>query len=207
MWADAQPFQMVQCLTGKTRWTEGPPPVDRADEFHAFVAGRWHALVRTGYLLTGDHHSAEDLVQSALVRTHRRWDRIERKEAVEAYVIRTMINLQCNHWRRRRIGERLYGVVPEQPTGGREGRDHASAFHLRDELWTALQALPTRMRAVLVLRYFEDLSEAETADLLGCAVGTVKSQASRGLDRLRQIYAREGRGTATLPTETAPEPA
>jgi len=179
--------------------------VDRADEFHAFVAGRWHALVRTGYLLTGDHHAAEDLVQSALVRTHRRWDHIDRKQAVEAYVIRTMINLQCNHWRRRRIGERLYGSVPEPATGGPEGRDHASAFLLRDELWTALQALPTRMRAVLVLRYFEDLSEVETADLLGCAVGTVKSQASRGLERLRQLYVREGLGTATI--STAPEPA
>jgi RNA polymerase sigma factor (sigma-70 family) len=85
------------------------------------------------------------------------------------------------------------------------GRDHASAFHLRDELWSALQALPTRMRAVLVLRYFEDLSEVETADLLGCAVGTVKSQASRGLERLRQIYAREGAAPAAVPI--APEPA
>lgn len=175
--------------------------MDRADEFHAFVTGRWHALVRTGYLLTGDHHAAEDLVQSALVRTHRRWDRIERREAVEAYVIRTMINLQCNHWRRRRVGERLYAAIPEQLS--RE--DHTSAFHLREELWTALQALPTRMRAVLVLRYFEDLSEAETADLLGCAVGTVKSQASRGLDRLRQVYA--GEGARTAPAPVAPEPA
>ena len=199
--ARAQPFSVVQCLTGKTVGRR-PRLVDRADEFHAFVAGRWHALVRTGYLLTGDHHAAEDLVQSALVRTHRRWDHIERKEAVEAYVIRTMINLQCNHWRRRRVGERLYGEVPEQPVGG---RDHASAFHLRDELWSALQALPTRMRAVLVLRYFEDLSEVETADLLGCAVGTVKSQASRGLERLRQIYAREGAAPAAVPI--APEPA
>ena len=180
--------------------------MDRADEFHAFVTGRWHALVRTGYLLTGDHHTAEDLVQSALVRVHRQWDRIERREAVEAYVIRTMINLQCNHWRRRRVGERLFGVVPDRGIGA----DHASAFHLRDELWTALQALPTRIRAVLVLRYFEDLSEAETANLLGCAVGTVKSQASRGLERLRRAYDRDGAATAdatSTPAAVAPEPA
>ena len=157
-------------------------PGERAeDEFRAFVTERWSALLRTAYLLTGDRGRAEDLVQSALVRTHRHWSKIQREGRSEAYVRKTMVNLNTDWWRR--LGSREHAVesVPDASSAA----DAYAAFDLQDELWTALQKLPARMRAVLVLRYFEDLSEAETASILGCSLGTVKSQCSRGLGRLR----------------------
>jgi RNA polymerase sigma-70 factor (sigma-E family) len=161
--------------------------MDAQDEqdFREFVVGQWHSLLRTAYLLTGDRGDAEDLVQSALVRVHRNWQRIERRDAPVVYARRVLVNLNASVWRRRmRLREQPAAQVPE-----RAGADATEAHALRDELWRACLRLPPRQRAVLVLRYFEDLSEAETALTLRISVGAVKSQTSRGLDRLRSILA------------------
>lgn len=157
------------------------PGVRAEDDFHEFVTARWSALLRTAYLLTGDRGRGEDLVQGALVRAHRHWSKLKREGGAEAYVRKIMVNLNTDWWRR--LGSREHAVesVPDAQTAA----DAFAAFELHDELWTALRKLPARMRAVLVLRYFEDLSEAETAAILGCSTGTVKSQCSRGLGRLR----------------------
>ena len=152
------------------------------DDFRDFVTTRWSALLRTAYLLTGDRDRAEDVVQGALVRAHRHWPGIQRSGTAEAYVRKTMVNLNTDWWRRLGSRERRVESVPDR---GLEADTYA-AFELHDELWSAVRQLPTRMRAALVLRYFEDLSEAETAAVLGCSVGSVKSQCSRGLARLRQ---------------------
>jgi RNA polymerase sigma-70 factor (sigma-E family) len=161
--------------------------MDQQDEqdFHDFVVGQWHALLRTAYLLTGDRGDAEDLVQSALVRVHRNWHRIERRDAPAVYVRRVLVNLNASIWRRRsRLREQPTDVLPE-----RAGGDTADVHAQRDELRRACLRLPPRQRAVLVLRYFEDLSEADSAATLGISVGAVKSQTSRGLDKLRAIIA------------------
>jgi RNA polymerase sigma-70 factor (sigma-E family) len=149
------------------------------DGFREFVHSRSPGLLRTAYLLTGDRASAEDLVQTALVKAYRHWGRITAAGSPEAYVRRIMVNERRTWWRRNR-GRELVGGVPERPA-----RDELSAVDDRDAMWRAVLALPPRTRAVLVLRYWEDLSEAETAVALGCSVGTVKSQASRGLRKLQ----------------------
>jgi RNA polymerase sigma-70 factor (sigma-E family) len=151
------------------------------DDFHEFVSVRWNALLRTAYLLTGDRGRAEDLVQGALIRAHRHWSKLQRQGAAEAYVRKIMVNLNTDWWRRLGSRENSVELVPDAQSAG----DAYAAFDAQDELWMALRKLPARMRAVLVLRYFEDLSEAETATILGCSTGTVKSQCSRGLGRLR----------------------
>jgi RNA polymerase sigma-70 factor (sigma-E family) len=160
-------------------------------EFREFVTARWHALLRTAYLLTGDHGRAEDLLQTALMRTHRNWRRIERTDAPEVYVRRILVNVSNSWWRRRL--SRPYELLTHAPPELAATDAHA-AYDLRDELWRAVQVLPPRMRAVLVLRYFEDLPEAETARILGCSVGSVKSQTSRGLDRLRAALSQDPGG-------------
>jgi RNA polymerase sigma-70 factor (sigma-E family) len=159
-------------------------------EFREFVATRWVALLRTAYLLTGDHDRAEDLAQGALIRVHRHWAKVmaendgSEAHTPEAYVRKTMVNLNTDWWRR--LGSR------EKPSGILPGGDRASVvdayaeLELREDLWAELRSLPPKMRATLVLRYFEDLGEAETAEILGCSVGAVKSQCSRGLARLQK---------------------
>ncbi|PZG44519.1 SigE family RNA polymerase sigma factor [Spongiactinospora gelatinilytica] len=151
------------------------------DDFEDFVRARTTSLLRSAYLLTGDQHLAEDLVQSALARTHGAWRRLRRSGNADAYTRRTMYNLQVNWWRRRRFTETGLDFAPERahPDGTDEGA-------LRLDLRRALLCLPPRQRAVLVLRYLEDRSEAEAADVLGCTVGTIKSQAAKGLARLRR---------------------
>jgi RNA polymerase sigma-70 factor (sigma-E family) len=153
-------------------------------EFTAFVAARGQALLRTAYLLTGDHQAGEDLVQTALAKTYVAWPRIRAREAVESYVRRTMVTTQSSWWRRRRRGETptdpQSGDLPEPP-GHDPIRDHDE----RDRLWRHLAALSERQRAVVVLRFYEDLGEAEVAALLGCSAGAVKSHTSRALARLR----------------------
>lgn len=159
------------------------------DEFARFVAARSRTLLRTAHLLTGDLAAAEDLLQIALLKTYRHWPRLTNREAPDAFVRRVMVTSQASWWRRR-VREDTARVVPERAVA-----DSTGAADVRDELWRALARLPVRMRAVLVLRYWEDLSEAETARVLGCSAGTVKSQASRGLARLR---------TELAPSEVAP---
>lgn len=147
--------------------------------FPEFVALRYADLLRTAYLLTGTREAAEDLVQSALLSTMRRWSTIVEPMA---YVRRAMVNYRTSLWRRMGSRELLTPAPPDRVVP-----DGAAGQAERDELLAALSRLPVRMRTVLVLRYWEDLSEVETARILGCSVGSVKSQASRGLTRLREV--------------------
>ena len=166
--------------------------MDATDEaaFREFVVSQWHTLARTAFLLTGDRGDAEDLVQSTLVRVHRHWTRIERTDAPYVYARRVMVNLNTSIWRRTRIAHHLTAAPPERSGGP----DDAATVDLRDELLRACRTLPPRMRAVLVLRYFEDLPEAEVAAALGISTGTVKSQTSKALDRLRAALAADPDG-------------
>src|SRR3954447_8566442 len=155
--------------------------------FRDFVTAYRPRLVRHAFLLCGDPDEAHDLVQIALERLHRRWRQVERVEVPEAYVRRVLINLASSWWRRRlRVRVVPYADLP--PAAERRESDRSAAYAERDALWRAVMTLPPRTRAVLVLRYFEDLSEAETARQLGCSVGAVKSQCSRGLARLRTTW-------------------
>jgi RNA polymerase sigma-70 factor (sigma-E family) len=151
-------------------------------DFTAFVAERAHSLLRTAYALTGDRHAAEDLVQNALGKAYARWRRIE--DEPEPYVRRMIYNDFVSSWRRsRRRAEISVAEPPDRSGPARLENDAALRMLLRD----ALMALPPRQRAVLVLRYFEDLSLQETAAVLSCGQGTVASQASRALAKLREI--------------------
>jgi RNA polymerase sigma-70 factor (sigma-E family) len=151
---------------------------ERPSTFDDFVAARGDALWRSAWLLTGDAHLAEDLVQTALAKSYRRWERIDDVGGFEAYVRCTLYTTYVSWWRRRWNGERPTGQLPESPA-------ETTDLELRRDLLTALAALPRGQRAVLTLRYFEDLSERETAETLGCSVGTVKSQAARAIAALR----------------------
>ena len=146
-----------------------------AEVFDAFVRARQAALLRYGTVLTGDRHRAADLVQDALERTGLAWSRVQRQGDPEGYVRRVMANRNISQWRRLRR-ERLVDVPPEQSYEDRTPDD---------VMWDVLAQLPRRQRTVLVLRYYEDLSEAEIARVLGVAPGTVKSQASKGIAALR----------------------
>lgn len=154
-----------------------------AGEYELFVRSRTPALLRCAYLLTGDQHLAEDLVQTALARTHRAWSRLHESSNAEAYTRKVIYHLQVTWWRRPKIAETLPGVIPERGGGGDPGERVASRAALRQ----ALLRLTPNQRAVLVLRFFEDRSEAETAEVLGVSIGTVKSQTSRALERIRKV--------------------
>jgi len=157
---------------------------DAEEAFRVFVNARWEPLRRFAFALTGDLGHAEDLLQTALLNCHRHWGRI-RADNPEAYVRRSVINLNTSWWRRRRLAEYPTPALPDV-----EAPDAMARFDTREEIWAAILALPARMRAVLVLRYFEDLPEADVAAILGCSAGSVKSQASRGLTRLRSVLER-----------------
>jgi RNA polymerase sigma-70 factor (sigma-E family) len=153
--------------------------------FEEFVQSSSPRLFRTALLLTGhDRAAAEDLLQVALERAYRHWARICRSEEPERYVRRILANASNDRWRR--AARRPEHAMPEGEVAQVAG-DHAGTVADRDLLMRALAALPKRQRAVLVLRYYSDLSEPEIADILGCSLGTVKSQASRGLARLRAM--------------------
>ncbi|MGK5518530.1 SigE family RNA polymerase sigma factor [Micromonospora sp. URMC 107] len=170
------------------------------EEFRDFVAARSSALLRTAYLLSGDWATAEDLLQTALTKTYLAWRRLGGIEAIEPYARRVMINTSTSWWRRRWHGERPTEVLPE-----RAGVDEIEQQLDRDLLWRHLSALPSRQRAVLVLRFYEDMSEAQTAALLGISPGTVKSQTSRALGTLRRRMGVEA--ALDLPTGADPTPA
>ena len=148
-------------------------------DFDEFVASRSSRLLRTAYLLTRDHALAEDLLQTALTKAWFSWSRIESDP--EPYVRKILVNTFASWWRRKWSGEHAYAEPPE-PEPGPSGQDRADQRH---DLWEAMGRLPRRQRAVVVLRFVEDLSEAETARLLGVAPGTVKSQTSKALAKLR----------------------
>lgn len=147
------------------------------DGFDGFVAARGDALWRSAWLLTADRHGAEDLVQTALAKSWRAWERVG-PDGFEAYVRRVMYTTYVSWWRRKWRGERPTEHLPEQAAAA-EDRD------TRNDLVAALDRLPRGQRAVVVLRYFEDLTEQQTAAVLGVGVGTVKSQCSRALTALR----------------------
>lgn len=152
------------------------------DGFREFVAARSRALLQAAFLLTGDEGQAQDLVQTALVKVWPHWTRVSRAGAPEAYVRRVVLTTFLS-WRRRR----WLGEVPiVSPLAAGSVDDFAGAVDQRHTLVRALRELPPRQRAVLMLRYFEDLTEAQTAEVLGCSIGTVKSQAFKALARLRQ---------------------
>src|SRR5687767_5282919 len=147
--------------------------------FETFVAARSGDLLRTAFLLTRDRGHAEDLLQTALVKAYRRWDRI-RSEDPYPYVRRVLVTTAAS-WRRRRSTQEIVSLPAYDPPGPDSTEDVAE----RERMVAALGTLPPRMRTVLVLRYVEDLSEVATADLMGCSIATVKSQTVRGLARLR----------------------
>jgi RNA polymerase sigma-70 factor (sigma-E family) len=158
----------------------GVSGMDTEDDFRQFVAARQRALMRTAWLLTGDWGKAEDLVQTALVRAWPHWKRAAGEGTPEAYVRRIMINKALD-WRRRLWrGEVPTEILPDVGAAVQQDLD------TRQVLVNALRRLPPRQRAVLVLRFFDDLSEAATAAAMGCSVGTVKSTTSRALTALRQ---------------------
>ncbi len=144
--------------------------------FEEFVTLRSSALLRTAYLLTRDHAHAEDLLQTALTKAWFAWKRIDSNP--EPYVRKIIVNSYASWWRRKWHGEQPTEVLPERAAAGPDG-DAAQ------DLWTAMARLAPRQRAVIVLRYFEDLTEAQTAAILDCSVGTVKSQTSKAFARLR----------------------
>jgi RNA polymerase sigma-70 factor (sigma-E family) len=160
----------------RTEPPEARVTAEPATDFESFVAARSGALFGTAVLLTGDRHVAEDLLQTALAKSWLSWRRISGDP--EAYVRRVLINTYISMWRRKWNGEPPTETLPE--TESPAGTDPAA----RQDLVAALHRLPKRQRAVLVLRYLEDLGEREVAALLGCSVGTVKSQASRALAKL-----------------------
>ena len=152
----------------------------RANGFRDYVMSRSPSLLRAAYLLTGNRADAEDLVQAALAKTYQAWDRIEDRAALDGYVRRAMINTHISWWRRRKFEEYPTDELPDQPVA-----DHAGRSDLQDSLRSAVERLPQRMRAAVVLRYYEDMTEAEVADVLGVSLGTVKSTVSRAVAKLR----------------------
>jgi RNA polymerase sigma-70 factor (sigma-E family) len=156
--------------------------------FREYVEARQAHFLRVAWLLTGDWHTAEDLLQATLLAVWPRWGRIVRTGEPDAYVRKSLVNRSLT-WRRRRWhGEVPAAALPDITAV----QDELGAVDLRDALARALADLGPRQRAVLVLRYYEDLSEAATAEALGCSVGTVKSQAARALASLRRLLPTEG---------------
>jgi RNA polymerase sigma-70 factor (sigma-E family) len=162
------------------------PVVDVDHGFDAFVRDHARSLARSAFLLTGDRQLAEDLVQTALAKVALRWSRVvaggDPAPYVRVVVVRTAIA-----WRRRR----WHSEVPTSPVPDAASRDAVTAVAARDRLQRALQLVPPRQRAAVVLRFYEDLTEADTARVMGCSVGTVKSQTAKALSRLRQILGDE----------------
>jgi RNA polymerase sigma-70 factor (sigma-E family) len=152
----------------------------RDEEFTAFVAARSRALLGTAYLLAGDRGRGEDLLQTALLKTYLAWPRLREPQAAEAYVRRTMVTTSISWSRRRWRGELPAAELPHQVTP-----DATTQVDRRDEVWPHLRGLAPRQRAVLVLKFYEDLPETGIAELMGCSVGTVKSQTHRALATLR----------------------
>ncbi|WP_329118687.1 SigE family RNA polymerase sigma factor [Streptomyces sp. NBC_01465] len=165
----------------------GPPARDA--DFTEFTASAYPSLLRTARLLTGDRHTAEDLVQAALVRVYLHWGRSAAWESPQAYARKVVVNLYAT-WRRRSWHREVpHALQGERPDGA---DDATGGTDTRIELRRALTSLPRAQRAVLVLRFYEDLSVEQTAELLGCSPGTVKSRTNRALERLRATGALTG---------------
>jgi RNA polymerase sigma-70 factor (sigma-E family) len=186
----------AELYLSRERWSP-PEPVGEADSsevtpqafstepvgFDSYVRRQSSALLRLAYLLTGDHHRARDLVQSTLTKMLPRWDGVAARGDPHAYVRTVMVHTALG-WRRRKWqAEQPTGDLPDRPVNG----DPVAAVADRERLRRALGRLPPRQRAAVVLRHYEDLSEAQAAAALGCSIGTVKTHTARGLDRLRTL--------------------
>ncbi len=169
--------------------------MDQEQAYADFFASAWPRLYRTALAVAGDPGLAEDALQSAFAKAYASWSRVSRADHPEAYVRRMVVNevigARRGGWFRR---ERPH-EAPEPPGGGAASRSPEDGVVERDAVWAAVQALPVRQRAVIVLRYYEDLSEEQIARTLGCSRGTVKSQASAALTNLRRA------GALTDPTD------
>ena len=152
---------------------------DGSEDFKAFAASRWPGLVRLAFGLTGDRWLAEDIAQTALARAYVAWRRVSRADDPDAYVRRILVNASNRRFRKRRFTEQP-GELPDLPVDG-----PADLIGERAALFAALHQLPQRQRAVIVLRYWQDLTDAQIAATLGCSPGTVRSQLSRALAKLR----------------------
>jgi RNA polymerase sigma-70 factor (sigma-E family) len=158
-----------------------PTSTLRDQEFTAYMHARQQSLLRTAYLLTGDSHAAEDLVQTALAKLYLSWDKVDNKDSIDGYIRRIMVNennsLWRRPWRRREVSTQVFldGAAPEP----------AVDAGTRSRVWDLVKTLPPKQRTVLVLRYYESMTEAEIAAVMKISVGTVKSQASRALTALR----------------------
>jgi RNA polymerase sigma-70 factor (sigma-E family) len=159
----------------------GDAPVGLSEpDFREYVRTRTRALLRTAYILTGNLADAEDLVQSALAKTYVAWDRIADRGAIDGYVRRAIVNTHISWWRRRRLREYPTDEVPDQAVA-----DHATSSDLQETIRQAIDRLPQRMRAAIMLRYYDDMTEAEVAEVLGVSLGTVKSTVARAVAKLR----------------------
>ncbi|MBC3984203.1 SigE family RNA polymerase sigma factor [Streptomyces buecherae] len=166
------------CNSASTASTSGFP------SFTSYVRDRGPVLLRTARSLTANPSDAEDLLQTALTKTYLAWERIEDHRALDGYVRRALVNTRTSQWRKRKVDEFACEELPEpDPT---PAPDPAEQQVLRDAMWRAVVRLPDRQRAMVVLRYYEDLSEAQTAEVLGVSIGTVKSAVSRALGKLRE---------------------
>ena len=164
--------------------------------FHEFMAARSASLFRTAFLVVGDYQLAQDLLQESLVKTYMAWPRLRDVGNAEAYTRRVIVTTSISWRRRRSFHERPVEVLPEIVVA-----DVADLVAARTDLWTQLHTLPPRQRAAVVLRYCEDLSEAQTSELMGCSVGSVKWHASHGLAKLRDRMG--ARFTLPTPDESA----
>ncbi|MBC9714095.1 SigE family RNA polymerase sigma factor [Streptomyces sp. TRM66268-LWL] len=152
--------------------------------FASYVQARQPVLLRTARSLTSNPSDAEDLLQTALTKTYVAWERIEDHRALDGYVRRALLNTRTSQWRKRKVDEFACDELPEpdpMPVS-----DPAEQQALKDAMWRAIMKLPDRQRSMVVLRYYEDLSEAQTAEVLGVSIGTVKSAVSRALGKLRE---------------------
>ncbi|WP_370617919.1 SigE family RNA polymerase sigma factor [Mumia sp. Pv 4-285] len=178
---------------------------EERESFEAFVAVRWTPMFRLAHALTGNRSDAEDVVQSAFAKAYSSWQRVQVADHPDAYVRRMVVNEARDGWRRRwRHVERS---VPDVPERGNVG--HADAVATSDQVWRCLQRLPAKQRAVVVLRYFEDLSEREVATVLGIPPGTVKSRASAAMRALRAELGARGHRLAPEDepdSDLAPQP-
>ncbi|MFH8339632.1 SigE family RNA polymerase sigma factor [Streptomyces sp. AM6-12] len=152
--------------------------------FTSYVRARRPVLLRAARSLTANPCDAEDLLQTALAKTYAAWERIENQRALDGYVRRALLNTRTSQWRKRRVDEFACDELPEPEPLSDDDPAERQALH--DAMWRAVMKLPTRQRAMVVLRYYEDLSEAQTAEVLGVSVGTVKSAVSRALGKLRE---------------------
>jgi RNA polymerase sigma-70 factor (sigma-E family) len=171
---------------------------DDEERFREFATQQAAPMRRCAYLFCGDWHLAEDLMQTTLVKIYRSWPKVVARDSLGAYartvLLRTWLDEKRRPWRRSEVG---HADVPDRSDGSREPDEEAVLSWQRNLVHDALLKVPPRQRAVLVLRYFEDLSVAQTAAVMGCTEGTVKSQAARGLDNLRTAMSTTATGRVT----------